>query len=57
MNAKPRCKLLQLLMVLGAALLATVPAFAQSTGNVTVIAPAQRAEGASGRTLHRLGWL
>lgn len=40
MNAKPRCKPLLLSMALGAALLVTVPAFAQSTGDDTVIAQA-----------------
>ena len=40
MNAKPRFKPLLLSMALGAALLVTVPAFAQSTGDDTVIAQA-----------------
>jgi len=37
MNANSRCKPLLLSMALGAALLATVPAFAQSTGDDTVV--------------------
>ena len=37
MNAKPRCKPLLLSMALGAALLATFPAFAQSTGDDSAV--------------------